>query len=199
MSNKEKKRKKHHHKKHYTVLPFITTPIIFILISMVVMVPALVVGMNYCVDAVHSAQQVLSIDYNDKDISVDTDGDPDACEYIGTLACKSAGLDAEIYYGVNRVSLRNGCAMSEKSDFDGAIYIAGYSVGDFRAISKLDDGDIIELNSAYGNKSYKVTKTVEADKLPEISGKCLVLSTSKDNLPFSYYDSSKLFVVATEV
>lgn len=181
---KTKKQKGSRTKKHYTVLPYFTTPLIFVVISMVVVVPMLIFGLNFAVDTVHSAQKVLTIDYNDKSVS-----DP-----VATIHCHRIGLKADIYNGINRVSLRNGCGMT---DDENGVRIAGYSSGAFRPMLKVRLDDILTLTVGDEETMYRVVDI--SNELKDADADCIVLSTSKDNSPFSYYDSEKLFVTAKEV
>ena len=57
--NGKSKKTKRHHKKHHTVMPYIVTPIIYVLIAMIVIVPASIGLMNTAVNLVHRAQKTL--------------------------------------------------------------------------------------------------------------------------------------------
>lgn len=195
MSKDNKKRKKHH-KKHRVVLPYITTPIVYLLISLIIVVPAAFIGMNIAVNAVHKAQQVLTVDYNDIDISTDTDGNLTACDYIGNIECPQLGLKSDIYYGINRVSLRNGCGM--EYDENGALNIVGYSAAAFKPLLNVKIDNVFTLTTKDGEKMYRVSE-IANKPVKNTDESTLVLCTTKSNEAFSYYAKDKLYVVAKEV
>lgn len=184
MSNEKKRETKKRNKKHYTVLPYITTPLIFVLISMVVVVPMLVAGLNFAVNTVHDAQNVLVYTNNDR-----TQGEP-----VATIKCNRIGLSADVYNGINRVTLRNGCGMT---DDENGIRFSGYSSGVFKPLLKVKMDDIFTIKMGEDETIYRVVDISSESK--NVGDDCIVLSTSKDTSPFSYYDSEKLFVTAKEV
>lgn len=151
---------------------------------MVVIVPLLMGGLNFAVNTVHEAQQVLTIGYDDR-----AEGDP-----IATIYCKRIGLKSDVYKGINRVSLRYGCGMS---DDENGVRFAGYSSGAFKPLLKVKKNDIITISNNDGETMYQVTDI--SSKVKDVGDGYIVLSTSKNNSPFSYYDSEKLFVTAKEV
>ena len=104
--------KRKSHKKHYTVLPYFSTPIVYVLVSLIAIVPICFVLMNVAVTAVHSAQKTLTPDFCD--ITANSEYKPStkssgtaeipkfsASKKIGKIVCDSAGLNAGVYYGLN--------------------------------------------------------------------------------------------------
>lgn len=188
MSKEEKrrstKRRSGRTKKHHTVLPYITTPLIFVVISMVVVAPILAGGLNFAVDTVHEAQQVLSIGNNDRV----------AGDKVASIRCRRIGLNADVYSGINRVSLRNGCGMT---DDENGIRIAGYSSSVFKPLLNTKMDDVFTITIGDEETMYRVVDV--SNELKDANDDCIVLCTTKDNAPFSYYDSERLFVTAKEV
>lgn len=178
-------------------MPYISTPIVFVLISFVVVVPMLFGIMHFAINAVHIAQQSLTIGYNDVEIGDDGDNELDVCEYVGTLSCGEAGLNTDVYYGINRVSLRNGAGMSKKSVLGESVKLSGYSSGAFRALYNLREGDVISFSVNDDKRLYQITDIV-LSKNADVNGD-LILCTTKDNSAFSYYDDDMLYVIAKEV
>lgn len=162
---------------------------------MVVMIPVLIGGMHFAVNTVHKAQETLSIDYNDISVSDDTDGKPAMCEYAGMIKCERIGLYSEVYYGVNRVSLRNGCGMNTSGDLK---KLFGYSTNAFKPLGKIEVGDIVLLATPSGETKYKVTNIYDKD-MSDSMDDGLVLCTTSSSTPFSIYNSTRVFVVSEEV
>ncbi len=193
MANKEKTKK--HRKRGNKTSSYFLVPIIYVLISMVIVVPVLAGGMHFAVNTVHEAQNTLSIDYNDISVSDDTDGKIGTCEYAGTVECERVGLYADVYYGINRVSLRDGCGIITNGDLN---KLFGYSTTVFKPLNKLEVGDTITLSTPAGDTKYKVANIYDKDVSDSVD-KGLILCTTSGNSPFSIYDSTRVFVVAEEV
>lgn len=198
MPSTSKKKNKKHHKKHRVVLPYIKTPIIYVLISMIIAVPVMLGLMYYAVNTVHKAQDVLVKDYYDVEVVDDNNPNDqiELCECFGTLSCKDVGLNTAVYYGINRVSMRDGVGMSTSSALEEHIDIAGYPSGAFRALYDIEIGDTIELDSVAGDMFYEVVDISVKEVNTPVDGSTLVLCTAKDTSPFSFYDNERLFVTA---
>jgi ribosomal 50S subunit-recycling heat shock protein len=201
--NKKKRTRKR--KKHHVVLPYIATPIIFVLISMVFVLPIMLGMMNTAVSVVHTAQKTLTLDFNDVDIVQEQASEPlnlSLCQSIGTITCDTAGLNTKVYYGINRVALRNGVGLSTSACLfgnDGNVKVAGYSSTAFKALYNVKVGDVINVHTEWGEYDYEVTDVITSDKSNAPDGNYLVMSTSAEKSAFSYYDNEKLYVIAKEI
>lgn len=206
-SNKKKRR-------HSTILPYITTPLIFVLISMVVIAPMCFVGMNFAIDTVHSAQKVLARDFNDVEANLDYEGSSktdgsvsipklSTSQKLGVITCENAGLYADVFYGINRVSLRNGVGLESDSALCGMgknVEIYGYASSGFKALGNVKNGDIIGFETLWGAYSYQVEEIAVLENAPKKSGKeYLVLATDEDKNAFSSFNKDKLYVVARKL
>lgn len=209
-SNKNKKSKR-----KLTILPYIYKPLIFVLISLIFIVPVCKVALDFAVQTVHSAQNVFVKDNYDFDITDDfkadnRDGgffDPPTLyhnEKIAELTCDSIGLKSDVYYCINRVTMRNGIAMSAQSRLcgqGGAVYLAGYSSTILKPIANIKKGDIIEIITSWGAFKYEVfeiehmNSTQLQEKMDE-NDETLVLSTANDDKAFSTFNSNKKYVLA---
>lgn len=216
MSKEEKRRKpknKRHHR-HFSVLPYFQIPVIFVLISMVVVAPICFGAMSVAVKAVHNAQEVLVKDYNDVEAVTDYQGSDIAegsvqipeisvAQKLGVITCENAGLNADVYYGINRVSLRNGVALSVNSSKCGqgkSIGVYGYAGSDFKALKNLENGDIISFETLWGVYKYKVSSKQVLSVAPNPNGgEYLILATEKDNKAFSAFGEDRLYVVAEKL
>lgn len=213
-TQKSNKHKKRHRKKHYTVLPYISTPAIFVLVSMIVVVPVLIFGMNTAVKTVHKAQEVLVQDYNDVEAITDytpsgiTDGTVNiprlyTSQKLGVITCDDAGLKADAYYGTNRVSLRNGVGVEAGNMLcgqGGRVNVYGNNSTYFKALENVSVGDMIKFETLWGTYTYTVkTVTVASKYKNDSSNEVLCLVSAKDKSAFASYDSEKLIVVADYV
>lgn len=200
--------RKSHRKNHFAVLPYIVTPIIFVLISLIAVVPACVHMMNMAIDTVHTAQETLSIGLNDVEAKneysgVQTDGKaskPSDISKFGEIICENAGLKADAYYGINRVSLRNGAGVSSEAALpgdNGVVNVYGYASDSFKALKYVEAGDIITFETGWGVYYYEVTDVSTSEEAPVLTAdQGLVLASAKNNDAFSCFDDAKLYVVA---
>ena len=163
--------KRKSHKKHYTVLPYFSTPIVYVLVSLIAIVPICFVLMNVAVTAVHSVQKTLTPDFCD--ITASSEYKPStkssgtaeipkfsASKKIGKIVCDGAGLNAGVYYGLNRVSLRYGAALNAKTALPGqskTVQVFGYSSTAFKALKNVKKGDTLSFETEWGTYTYSVT------------------------------------------
>lgn len=210
-SNKQNKKSK----RKYTVLPYIYKPVIFLLISMIFVFPVCKIALDFAVQTVHSAQKVFVKDNFDFDVSDDfkadnRDGgffDPPTLyhnEKIAEITCDAVGLKSNVYYCINRVTLRNGLAMSAQSRLcgqGGAVNLAGYSSTFLKPLSNIKNGDVIKVVTSWGTFEYKVfdicsMNSAQLQEKIDENDETLVISTSKDDKAFSNFDSNKKYVLA---
>lgn len=205
---KKSKSKKHRKKRHYTVLPYFNYALLFFLISMIVVVPILLIGMNGAVNKVHEAQEVLGIDYNDLEID-NTYNEKNGTNYIedikvgkriGTIEIGSAGVYENVYYGTNRVTMRQGAGMDIKSYLpgnDGCTRIAGYASSSFKGLYKVNKGDKIILDTYWGKFEYRVTEMYVATEAKDVDGNSIVLATFTSTDAFACQNGKMYYVVGT--
>jgi LPXTG-site transpeptidase (sortase) family protein len=163
--------------------------------------------MNSAIDTVHTAQQTLTIDYNDISASDDYSGvvgesaeKPKSISKFGVITCENAGLNADAYYGINRVSLRDGAGVKSNSSLpgdDGEVAVYGYASTAFKALQYVEIGDVITFETSWGVYQYQVTDIVTSSKAPKSNaGQSLVLASSKNSKAFADFSDEKLFVLA---
>lgn len=209
--NTKKTKTNRYHRRRFAVLPYAFTPIIFVLILMIGFVPTSIVLMNYAVDTVHEAQKVLISDYNDIEAvddyveNLQSSGSVEAPKLktshkIGEIKCEKSGLSTDVYYGINRVSLRNGVALEADGSICGAgssVNVYGYSSSGFKGLRNLDSGDIISFNTSWGAYRYEVVSSAVLPTAPYTQGEeNLILATSDDDKAFSSFNKNKYYVVA---
>ncbi len=203
---------KRRRKKHFAVLPYLVVPIVFVLVSLIIFVPFGKIVFNKAVETVHKAQEGLTVSYND--LSVDNqavefsnnDGivvkSPVAAQILGTVKCESMGLYTDVYYGLNRVSLRNGAALKGGSSLfgqEGQAFVFGYSSTAFKALKNAEVGDIITVETCWGEYSYSVEDVKISEKSPNYEGNVLVLSSDIDDGAFSCKNKEKRYVAARQI
>ena len=186
--------KRKSHKKHYTVLPYFSTPIVYVLVSLIAIVPICFVLMNVAVTAVHSAQKTLTPDFCD--ITASSEYKPS--KKIGKIVCDGAGLNAGVYYGLNRVSLRYGAALNAKTALPGqnkTVQVFGYSSTAFKALKNVKKGDTISFETEWGTYTYSVTDACALETAPSASDNELVLASDLGGA-FSFQNGKMLYVTA---
>lgn len=190
-----------------SVYPYIYRSLSFVLISLFVFAPLMMIGLDMAKSTVADAQTYLKIGYND--VSVDDSSNNKTGKdfidsirigsLIGTVSCERIGLNEKVYYGDNRVSRRNGVGLNSKSylfGMGGPSKIAGYNSSSFKTLYNVKQGDIITVESNLGTFKYKVYKTTVAKKAETVIGDKLMLATSKSTDAFSYFADEHFYVYA---
>ena len=204
---------KHSTKKRATVRPIIFTPMVFVLIALIVLVPLFVKGFGILQDKVHAAQKTLPLTYSDlavddayfnecvKEGTAQTKDALQLCEKVGTLTCDNAAVGCDIYYGINRVSKRSGAALSTKSALfgnGGKILIDGDASTCFKALYHVEKGDVFTVNAADGEYQYTVTEILTAEEYTgKPSDEFLVITTDASRDAFAHQKKARYTVVAT--
>lgn len=213
-ANSSKSKSKKHRSKHNSLLVYLTTPLVFVLISMIVIAPMCFGGMKFAINTVHSAQKVLARDYNDVEAKLDYEPsivengtvevpELSTSQKFGVITCDNAGLYCDVLYGINRVSLRNGVALDTSGGFCGtgkSVEVYGYASTSFKALPNVKVGDVICFETLWGKYTYKVKEKSVLKKAPDSSkGEQLILATEKDKNAFSAFESEKLYVVCEKL
>lgn len=189
------------------VYPYIYRSLSFVLISLFVFAPLMMIGLDMAKSTVADAQTYLKIGYNDVSVD-DSSNNKTGKDFIdsirigsllGTVSCERIGLNERVYYGDNRVSRRSGVGLNSKSylfGMGGPSKIAGYTLSSFKTLYNAKQGDIITVESNLGTFKYKVYKTTVAKKAETVIGDKLMLATSKSTDAFSYFADEHFYVYA---
>lgn len=189
------------------VYPYIYRSLSFVLISLFVFAPLMMIGLDMAKSTVADAQTYLTIGYNDVSVD-DSSNNKTGKDFIdsirigsllGTVSCERIGLNEKVYYGDNRVSRRNGVGLNSKSylfGMGGPSKISGYNSSSFKTLYNAKQGDIITVESNLGTFKYKVYKTTVAKKAETVTGDKLMLATSKSTDAFSYFADEHFYVYA---
>lgn len=189
------------------VYPYLYRIASFVLLSMLLFAPLMMIGLDEAKATVKDAQSYLKMDYNDLKIGKDTSDkigedfldDVEIGSYIGNVSCERIGLNEEVYYGYNRVSMRNGGGLDSRSylfGMGGVTKIAGYS-SNFGSLYNIKKGDVIEVESNLGNFKYKVYKTGLSATVEDADKDTLILGTTKSNKAFSSLAEEYYYVYAS--
>lgn len=187
--------------------PYIYRSLSFVLISLFVFAPLMMIGLDMAKSTVADARTYLTIGYNDVSVD-DSSNNKTGKDFIdsirigsllGNVSCERIGLNEKVYYGDNRVSRRNGVGLNSKSylfGMGGPSKIAGYNSSSFKTLYNAKQGDIITVESNLGTFKYKVYKTTVAKKAETVIGDKLMLATSKSTDAFSYFADEHFYVYA---
>lgn len=206
MSSKKKK-----HKKHYAVLPYLTTPLCYLLASLIIVLPMSFIMLSFSVKLVHKAQPGFA--HSVADITLNDDAyKPSAVtqgtvkrpavtvgDKVGELVCENAGLSCNVYYGRNRISYRQGAGLLSKilPGDTGVTEIYANRCTVFKSLKNVKTGDKIKLNTNWGEFVYSVS-AVKTDTEPpdDTMPQSLLLVCSSGDDVFANYNEEKLFVLA---
>ncbi len=206
MSEKKKKRKKHR-----AVLPYITKPLTYLLISLVIVIPLALILLNYSVNLVHKAQpsfafSISDIQLNDSayvksDVKSGTVKRPglSAGDKVGELSCNGAGFSCNVYYGKNRISLKRGAGMTTDvlPGDRGVCEMYGERANAFKAVKNLKVGDTLTLDTSWGSFVYSVSAVQVSEQPPEDTmPQSLLLVCAADDTVYSNLNEEKLYVLA---
>ena len=191
---------------------YIVRPLLFVLISLIVIIPLSLGMLKIAVNTVHKAQSGLLITLNDISINTDSFTPSDKfsgtvalpeftyCEKVGELSCEEKGLNTDVFYDINRVSLRSGAGISREAGMPGtggAVEIKGDVSKGFKALENLKEGDMLVFQTSWGFYEYRVSAVEIAQEAPECEAdEYLVLRTQSSKNAFACLDENKMFVVA---
>ena len=203
--NKQKKHRRH--KNDSVVYPYLYRSISFVLISMFAFAPLMLLGFDKAKSTVEDAKTYLTIDFNDiaTDNSYNGKTGNDFINsislgsLIGTVSCERIGLNENIYYGYNRVSLRDGAGLDSNSylfGMGGCSQLAGYSSSSFGSLYNIEKGDVIEVDTPFGNYRYEVYDAYASSSIADTDGDALILATAKSSKAFSALSDKGFYVYA---
>ena len=204
-------KKKNKSDKHHAVLPYITTPAIYVALSFILVIPMGLIMLNAAVSLVHKAQP--SFAYSVSDIKLNKDAykpskatqgtvhrpSVKAGDKVAELTCENAGLSCDVFLGRNYVSFSEGAGMlSDVLPGDtGVTEVYANRATAFKSLKNVKKGDKIMLNTSWGNFVYSVSAVkVSATPPEETMPQSLLLVCASGDSVFSNYNDEKLFVLA---
>lgn len=85
----------------------------------------------------------------------------------GTISCNRIALTVPLYYGDNSYSLQNGAGQYTGSGFPGQgkpILVGGHDGTFFAPLKDMKKGDVVKIETTYGEFEYQVTGIKVTDK-----------------------------------
>lgn len=159
--------KKRKHSKKTIASVYISKITVFLIIALVTTISAMVIVMPMAISFVHKVEAKFPMSSADIWIN-DEFTELQKADYgakIGTIQSESCGLNCNLYYGANRISMRYGVGLSgKKSSFDGYTYITGYGETYFAPLHYIKAGDIINVKTSDFNAAYKVVDSGYVEK-----------------------------------
>lgn len=194
-------------RKRYPIIDYIVKPMLFLLISMVIVLPLCFYMLNIAVDTVHTLQGSLTATLADIEVDDDFDKTKAPSElgvsaYLGTIKSDDVALDCKVYNGINRLSLRHGAALSTEHGTPGSgksICVFGYATTCFDSLHKLKVGDKVTFSAYWGTFDYMVKDVSLSDTMTETDGECLILCTDGSKKPFACKSDKALYITAVPV
>lgn len=180
---------------HKNVKKFLIVPVVM---SLAIGLAALAVSFSAASDALAIGNMFFSdnqLDYSNsfENIFVPTTNTADTIDasevefpnidkQFGELKIKGRDVDAKLFFGDGKIPLRNGVGIYAGSFIPGygkTILVAGHNNTYFNGLKNVKKGDIVKINTSYGNYEYKVrdTKLYNAK-----SKKSYDLNADKENL-----------------
>lgn len=167
-------------KKRFGIKKFIFVPIVF---CVVMYLSVFAVFLQSVTDIVSIGSMFLSdkqVDYSTayENIFVPTNSNSDTVnaedvEYpsinkqFGELKINNRDVSAKLFFGDGSIPLSNGVGVYAGSFIPGygkTILVAGHNNTYFNGLKNVKKGDIVNINTSYGNYQYKVTGTKIAGK-----------------------------------
>lgn len=190
--------------------------ILYLIAAAAVMIIVIVAAMPKAAEFVHKAEAGLGMstrhirldDSSYNPLSNDGNYLENGYSYgqlIGNITCENAGLNCNVYYGANRISMKNGSGLSGNDSIfglKGISFVTGYDETYFYNLKYCEKGDVITVTTNYGEYSYKVTDTsyIDEDKQAyrdDGESECLVLSAVCSD--FSEHSGECFYVFADRI
>lgn len=198
-------------KKQSEFAHYIYKPVIFVLMSFVFAVPVMLavfgIGNSFIsnnldndefnyYDASVIDNGVVFSDVTSGSVTFET---IDAFEKYGNITCESAGVNCDVYNGINRVTLRSGAGSQlGLPGCDSVVEVSGYSSTVFKNLDRVQIGHQIVFSTTYGVYTYQVSDVFVANQYDVSSATGdLVLHCNDSDGIFANYNDNELYVVAT--
>lgn len=174
---------------------FIIVPIVMCIAMCIFTTAVLYPNISFAVSIGNMFLSDKQVDYSKsyENIFVPTDNDSDTIDaseiefpsidkQFGEIRIDKCNVYAKLFFGDGSVPLRNGVGVYAGSFIPGygkTILVAGHNNTYFNGLKNVKKGDVVKINTSYGNYEYKVTSTkiYNAD-----SKKSYDLKADKENL-----------------
>ncbi len=189
---------------------YFTKTTAYLLILLAITISVVFIAINPVTALVHKVEEHLAM--QSRDIVLDDsayapnsveNADDLKIDYGDKIAVISSGdfaLNCSVYYGSNRISMKNGAGFHTESDMpeSGTSFILGYAESCFSSLEYCEKGDIITLTTNYGEYNYRVNdiKYIDSNAVAyeKAEGDRLVLCALTSD--FSEHSGENLYIFA---
>lgn len=171
----EKSKKRHSHRRRKSFNDFAREVTVLVVISLVAMIVCVFAANKTACDFVHKLESQMPMQV--RDLIVEENGEyanisKDELQYgtlIANISIESRGVNATVYFGLNRASLRYGVGVSGKDNQKPFIsgekdIVGGYDETYFKSLKYVKIGDKVTVTSKDKVISYEVVDCFEAEK-----------------------------------
>lgn len=171
----EKSKKRHSHRRRKSFNDFAREVTVLVVISLVAMIVCVFAANKTACDFVHKLESQMPMQV--RDLIVEENGEyanisKDELQYgtlIANISIESRGVNAPVYFGLNRTSLRYGVGVSGKDNqkpfiSDEKDIVGGYDETYFKSLKYVKIGDKVTVTSKDKVISYEVVDCFEAEK-----------------------------------
>lgn len=170
-------RKSRHRHNKFGGKSFIILPIIFFVVTYLVMYLAFIPTLSTIASAAgmffSDTEKDYSTEYNNIFVPVSEEEtktyiDSESIEYpqyntqFGELIIEECGIDNKLFFGDGNVALRNGVGVYNGSfipGYGGTILVAGHNNTYFNGLKYAEPGQKVIIRTSYGNYEYEITET----------------------------------------
>lgn len=171
----EKSKKRHSHRRRKSFNDFAREVTVLVVISLVAMIVCVFAANKTACDFVHKLESQMPMQV--RDLIVEENGEyanisKDELQYgtlIANISIESRGVNAPVYFGLNRASLRYGVGVSGKDNqkpfiSDEKDIVGGHDETYFKSLKYVKIGDKVTVTSKDKVISYEVVDCFEAEK-----------------------------------
>ena len=171
----EKSKKRHSHRRKKSPNDFASEVTVLVVISLAVMIICVLAINNTACDFVHKLENQMPMQV--RDLVIDENSEyanlsKDELEYgalVANVTIEDRGVNAPIYFGLNRASLRYGVGVSGKDNQKPFIngkkdIVGGYDETYFKSLKYTQVGDKVTVTSKDKIIKYEVRECFEAEK-----------------------------------
>ncbi len=153
---------KRKHRTNRIVTDYVLKVLSFVAIALVLTIIMLLILNKPVKSMIHNIESAQDIQVRDIVVNDNIPEDDQTFAYgdkMGVITCENIGLNANIYFGSNRKSMKSGVGFSNKTAMFGegkVSMIAGYDETYLSSLTHIKNGDIIDISTPSGNHQYTV-------------------------------------------
>lgn len=165
MSHKKSKHNKH--KINRIMTDYVSKILMFLAAALIITIITLLIINKPVKYVIHNIESLQNMSVRDvvieDDFNIDDKDDEAQLEYgdkMGVIICENTGLNADIYFGSNRKSMKNGVGFSNKTApfaENKLSLICGYDETYFSSLKLIEEGDVIDIHTPQGDYKYVVS------------------------------------------